>query len=102
MAIAGAFRKRRTITCVQQRLAAVFDEHHFALEHIDELVLVAVPVALAGPAARRQRHQVDAEIAKAARLAQAPPCTCNTGRIEWRRIARTLTCRYGGDVDFWH
>src|SRR5262245_18838840 len=102
MAIAGTFRKRRTIACVQHRLAAVFDERDFAFEHIDELVLVAVPVALAGPAAGRQPHQIDAEIAKPARVAQTLPRTCSTGRVEGRRIARALTCGHGGDVDLGH
>jgi hypothetical protein len=102
MAVAGAFRKRRTFSCVQRRLAAVFDQRHFAFEHMDELVLIAVPVALAGPAAGRQGHQVDAEIAQPARLAQAPPRPCRTGRIERRRIARTLACGHGGDVDLGH
>ena len=59
----------------------------FAFEQIDELVFVTVPVALTGPATGRQRHQIHAEIAKAARIAQAPPCARGTGFIEWCGIA---------------
>src|ERR1700733_792099 len=102
MAVAGAFRKRRAIACAQHRLATVFDERQLALKQIDELVLVAVPVALAGPAARRQRHQIGTEIAKPARLAQAPPGPCSTRCIKWWRITRTLTYQYRSDVDFGH
>src|SRR6516162_10922833 len=102
MPVARAFRKRGAIACLQHRFAAVFDERYSAFKHIDELVLVAVPVALAGPTAGWQGHQIDAEIAKPARLAEAPPGACGTGRIEWRRIAGTLTYRDGGDVDLRH
>jgi len=59
----------------------------FAFEHVDELVFVAVPVTLARPAAGRQGHQIDAEILKASRLAQAPPRSRGTRCIERWRIA---------------
>jgi hypothetical protein len=83
MAVACAFRKRSAIARVQYSLAAFFDEYQLAFEQIYELVFVAVPVALTGPATRRQRHQIHAEIAKATRIAQVPPCTRSTGFIEW-------------------
>jgi len=51
MAIVGAFWKCRAITRPQNRLAVVFNERQFAFKQIDELVFVAVPVALTGPAA---------------------------------------------------
>src|ERR1700722_6964751 len=102
MAIAGAFRKRRAIARAQHRLAAVFDERQLAFEHVDELVLVAVPMALARPAAGRQGHQIDAEIAKSARHAQAPARTCRARRIERRRGSNTLTRGQGGYVDLGH
>ena len=63
MAVAGAFRKRRAIAGAQHRLAAVLDQRQLAFEHVDELVLVGVPMALARPIAGRQAHEVDAEIA---------------------------------------
>jgi hypothetical protein len=49
----GAFRKRRTIARAQRRLAVVLDERQLAFEHMDEFVLVAVPVVLAGRRAAR-------------------------------------------------
>src|SRR5215813_14520342 len=100
MAVAGALRKRRAIARTQHRLAVVFDERQDTFKHIDELVLVAVPVALAGPTAGRQGHQIDAEIAKPARFAQTLPRTRSTRCIERRRIARTLAYGDGGHVDF--
>src|SRR5688572_30037551 len=102
MAVSRALRKGRTLACEQHRLAAVFDERDFAFENVNELVLMAVPVALARPTARRQGHQIHAEIAKPARVAQTPPRARGTRRIERRRITGTLTFWYGGDVDFRH
>jgi hypothetical protein len=87
MTVACAFGKRSAIPWVQYSLAAIFDEHQLAFEQIYELVFVAVPVALTGPASSRQGHQIHTEIAKATRIAQAPPRTRSTGFIEWRGIA---------------
>src|SRR5277367_5248838 len=83
MAVACAFRKRSAIARVQYGLATIFDEHQLAFKQRYELVFVAVPVALTGPAAGWQGHQIHAEIAKATRIAQAPPRTRSTGFIEW-------------------
>src|SRR5688572_12989744 len=102
MAIARAFRKRRALTGSQGRLAGVFDEYELALEHENEFVLVTVPVALARPAAGRQGHQVDAEVAQATGVTEAPPRSCRARRIERRWISRTLSCGDRGNVYLWH
>ena len=72
MAVAAVFGEGSAIARPEQRFAAVLDQRQLALQHIDELVLMAVPVALARPAAGRQCHQVDAEIGEAAGIAEAP------------------------------
>jgi hypothetical protein len=72
MAVARTFRECSAIASEQWSFAAIFDEHQFALQKIDELVFVAVPVPLAGPATRRQRHQIHAEISDATRIPKAP------------------------------
>ena len=69
MTVAGIFRKRGTIAGAQNALPAVLDEDQLAFEHVSELVLVAVPVALARPTAGRQGHEIDAEISKASGIA---------------------------------
>jgi hypothetical protein len=53
MAIAGVLRKGRAIAGAQYRLAVILDQRQLAFEHIDELVFVRVPMALARPSARR-------------------------------------------------
>jgi len=62
MAVPRALWKRCALARPQQRFAAVFDKGQLAFQDMDELVFVAVPVALAGPAAGRQRHEVDAKV----------------------------------------
>jgi hypothetical protein len=83
MAVTRAFRKRSAIARVQNSLAAILDEHQLTFQQIYELVFVAVPVALTGPATGRQGHQIHAEITQATRIAQTPPRTRSTGFIEW-------------------
>ena len=72
------------------------------LEQIDEFVLVAVPVTLARPVARRQAHEVDAEILDPASIAQPLTYAVDAGRIELRRIARPFAFGYRSDVDLGH
>src|SRR5690349_23355174 len=102
MAVAGAFRKGRAVPRPQYRLSVIFAEDQFPLHHIDKLILVTVPVPLAGPAAWRQGHQVDAEIAKAARIAQTTTRARTARRVKGRRIAGALVRRHGCDFDLWH
>ena len=102
MAVAAAFRKGRAIAGAQHRLAAVFDQRQLACEHIDEFVFVRMPVALARPIARRQAHQIDAEIGQPAGIAEALADALSTRRVERRRIARAFALRHGGDIDLGH
>src|SRR5580765_5286608 len=102
MAIAGALREGRTLSCAQHHLTVVLDELQFALKHVDKFVLVAVPVALARPTTRRQGHEIDAEVPEPARIAQSTTRTSGARGIERRWIARTLTCWNGGYVNLRH
>src|SRR5690606_17914161 len=102
MTIARVLGERRTFACAQNRLSIILDQRDLAFQHIDELVFVAVPVTLAGPAARRQRHEIDAEIAKPAGIAQTSARSRRTGLIERRRITRTLMHLHRGNIDLRH
>src|SRR5215471_6974773 len=102
MAVAGSFRKRRTIAGAQNRLARVFDQRQLALEHIDEFVFVRMPVALARPIPRRQMHEIDAEILEASGIAEPLAHAFGARRVELRRIARASAFRHRGDVDLRH
>src|SRR5262252_2905293 len=102
MPVAAAFREGRAVAGAQHSLAAILDQGEGAFEHIDELILVAMPVALAGPAARRQTHQVDAEVLEPARIPQPLARARGTRLIERRRIARAGPDLDAGDIDFRH
>ena len=93
MAVTGVFWKGRAIAGPQNHLAAIFDQRQFAFEHVDEFVLVRMPVALARPIARRQVHEIDPEIREPAGIAESLPHAFGTGRVELRRIA-VLQLRY--------
>ena len=66
MTVAGAFGEGRAVTGAQDRLAPILDQRQFAFEHVDELVFVRMPVALARPVAGRQMHEIHPEIAESA------------------------------------
>jgi hypothetical protein len=54
MAIAIAGLEARCIADAQSLLRPIADQYHLVEEHIDELIGVRVPMALAGPGSRRQ------------------------------------------------
>src|SRR3546814_4821472 len=74
---------------LQKLLAGVGDEGELAFEHIDELVFMAVPVALRGGRAWRQAYQVHAEGIEAQRIAQRPLLPLAAGRSPGRSEEHT-------------
>ena len=70
MAVAPAGRKARDHAGPHRLLAGVCQQDELAVDDEDELVLVAVPVALRRPAAGRQMHEVDAELGEPEGIAQ--------------------------------
>ena len=48
--------------------AGIGDQNHFAGNNIDKLVLLGVPMPLAGPHTRRKPEQIDAELRKTRRI----------------------------------
>jgi hypothetical protein len=61
-----------------------------------------MPVTLTRPAARRQAHQIHAEIAETGRIAETPTSAIGARRVEGRRISGTLYLGHGGKVDLRH
>jgi hypothetical protein len=70
MSVAASLLKGSRIASAERRIAVVLDKNQFTFEDEHELVLVRVPVALAGPFARRQSGEVHAEICQAASVAE--------------------------------
>src|SRR4026207_1884480 len=76
MAVFNAGLPRRRIARLEHDLAAIFAQNDLALEDVNELILLLVPVTLRGGRAGLQRADIDAEMRKPGRacepLARAP------------------------------
>ena len=64
IAIALAGLEAGTIAGVEHGFAGIGDEHDRAPDDINELVFVRMPMTLAGPGARTQLQQINAELGK--------------------------------------
>ena len=101
MAIAFAGHESGTVTRLQGFLPVVRREHCFSFQHIDEFVLMRVPVALARPGARRKMEQLHARLRQSRRVTEAPPRAISAGFVERRRVARTRAPGRFSLVDLW-
>ena len=63
-------REARGHARAQDLLAGTRHEGQLAFHHVDQLVLVAVPVALRGPATGRQLDQIDPELGQPGGIAE--------------------------------
>jgi hypothetical protein len=102
MAVRLAGREGGAVASLQELLARVGDQHALALQHIDELVLHAVPVPLARPLAGRQAQEVDAELGQPGRIAQLPAPAVLAAFVEGRGVAGAEAGRGVFDVDLGH
>src|SRR5579862_12615 len=90
------------VAWLEHALAIVFDQHDFAFENEDQLVLLLMPVAQRRGGARLQRGEIDAELVEANGVAQALAFAADDHAIEWRRVAGARIQREFGDVDLRH
>src|SRR5439155_11872583 len=67
--------------------AAVLAQHNFAFEHVDEFILLLVPMALRGRRAWLERTDIHAEMGEAGGAAEPFARTPLHGLVERRRIA---------------
>src|SRR5262252_4020701 len=71
MAVGDAGLEARGVTRPQHSRATVLDQCDLALEHIDELVLVLVPVTQRRGCAWLEPREVDAELGQPGNVAQS-------------------------------
>src|SRR5437868_5608885 len=81
-------RKPGRVAGMQHLFAVIGDEHNLAREHIDELVLAGVPMALARPGAGRQPQEVDTELRQPGRVAEPGALAGTAGLVIGRRVER--------------
>src|SRR5690606_9176831 len=102
VAVAHPGLEARAVAGAHGLFAGVGDQHQFTFQHVDELVLAGMPVALAGPDAGVEGDQVDAERGQARGIAQLQPAAAAARQVVRRRIARALSLRRGFEVDLAH
>jgi hypothetical protein len=102
MAIARSLPKRSALACNKNGLTFILDQRELTFENVNELILVAVPMALTRPLARRQRHEVYAKVCQSSGITKAFALTPFRGSPEWVRVASAQTHGYGAQIDFRH
>src|SRR5579884_3973666 len=93
MAVAHAGWEADAVAGAEPRLAVVAHEDDFAVEDVNEFVLVRVPVALARPRAGREAQLVHAELRQARGGAEAHALAVLARLVEWRRIEAAFSRR---------
>src|SRR5438477_6355695 len=81
-------RKPGGVAGMQHLFALIGDEHDLAREHIDELVLAGMPVALTRPGTRRQPQQIDTELRQPGRGAEPRALAGAARLVIGRRVER--------------
>jgi membrane dipeptidase len=92
----------RTVAWPQELFAGVGYEGQLAFHNPNELVIMAMPVALAGPTAWWNHSQIDAEVRETVRVAQALAFLVLAGLVERCWITRRKADRYRGNIDLLH
>ena len=102
MAVFDARLEAGRVAGAEAFLAFVLHEPHFSFEHVDEFVLVCVPMALARPGAGRQPCEVDPELGETCGDTELHVFTRAAGLVEGSRVACATPRGRGGSVDFGH
>ena len=92
----------RSIAGLEHGLALVLTKHDFALQDIDELVFLLVPMALRGCRTRRERTDIDAKMREADGTAKPFARAAFDHLVEGRRITGSNVDRNLVDIDLRH
>src|SRR5258708_32241045 len=87
---------------MQYLFAGVGDQYELALHYPDELILMGMPVTLAGPRTRFDDGQIDAEQGQPRVARQSLAGLSTAGGVEGARIAAASLRGHGGKVDLFH
>src|SRR5262249_5811078 len=70
VAVGDAGLESRRVASSQHHLAIVFTQHHFTGDHVDELILGGMPVALCGGGTGLQGGEIDTELVESGCVTQ--------------------------------
>src|SRR5262245_17661358 len=96
---AAAGLEARRVARPEHGLAVVLLQDQLALEHVDELVLVLMPVAQRRGRACFDAREIDAELGQPGRVADPLLFAPGNDRSELFWIGRNLLCRNFCDID---
>src|SRR5262245_48912511 len=102
MTVRYASPPRRRLAGFQHRFSAVLAQNHFAFEHVYELILVLMPVALRGGCSRLERANVDTELGEPGCPTEAFAFAAVHSLVEWWWVAGRAVKGQIVDVDRWH
>ena len=88
MAVRVSGLESRCVSGAQQFLTVVGNKDDFTGKYVYELIGCGVPMALAGPSARRQFEQIDAELRETGSVSELLPLARSARQIKRRRIKR--------------
>src|SRR2546421_593127 len=88
MAIRDVRLEARAVARLQQGLALILDQHDLAFQHVNELVLLFVPMAQRRGSTGLQPREVHAELSEAYRIAERSFVPAGAHLSERRRIIR--------------
>src|SRR6185312_7840935 len=102
MAVGDAGFPAGRLTRLEQCLPAVFDQGQLAFEHVDEFVLLLVPVPQRRRHTRRQPGPVDAKLSEPGEIAEDSFLAALDRFLELLRIAASAAHLSLGDVELGH
>src|ERR1700676_3495915 len=102
MPVPAVCLEARGIARLEHGLAAVFDQHDFAFEHVDQLVFSFMPVPQRRRRAGLKRGEIDAELVEADCVAQTLAFAAEHHAVERRRIIGAGVDWKLGDIDLRH
>src|SRR5579862_3873597 len=102
MAVGAVGLEARGIARLEHGLAAVLGQDDFALQHVDELVFLLVPMPQRRRRTRLERGEIDAELVETCGVAETLALATLYDAIERRRISRACVDGKTGDIDLRH
>src|SRR5262245_19952974 len=99
MAIGNAGLEAYAIAWLEHGLATILDQHELAFEHIDEFILLLVPMAQRRRRARLQPREIDAELGEPRHIAERRLLAAIGYARVWLRIDSLGADDGFGDVD---
>src|SRR5206468_5828019 len=102
MAVGNTGLEARAVARLEHGLAAILDQNDFAFEHIDELVLLLMPMAQRRGRPWLESRQIDAELRESRDVAECRLLAALGDTGKWLRVDAGGANNSLGNVDLGH